>query len=315
MIYTVSENDAGARLDAYLAAATGESRSAVVRAIEEGRVSINGSSDSIDKKYKVKQDDEISFEAEEVSEYEAEPENIPLDVVYEDSDIIVINKPSGMVVHPAAGNLTGTLVNALLYHCRGTLSGIGGVMRPGIVHRIDKDTSGLLVCAKNDFSHRALSEELEHHGIVREYHALVNGGFKNNSGTVDLPIGRHPVDRKRMAVVTAPAAHAKHAVTHYEVITAYGRITHLKLILETGRTHQIRVHMSHTGHPLLGDTVYGGGRSQFEKTHAKLLSGQALHAKRLTLTHPRTKERMTFESNLPSDFQKLLDILENEAIN
>ena len=315
MIYTVSENDAGARLDAYLAAATGESRSAVVRAIEEGRVSINGSYDSIDKKYKVKQDDEISFEAEEVSEYEAEPENIPLDVVYEDSDIIVINKPSGMVVHPAAGNLSGTLVNALLYHCRGTLSGIGGVMRPGIVHRIDKDTSGLLVCAKNDFSHRALSEELEHHGIVREYHALVNGGFKNNSGTVDLPIGRHPVDRKRMAVVTAPAAHAKHAVTHYEVITAYGRITHLKLILETGRTHQIRVHMSHTGHPLLGDTVYGGGRSQFEKTHARLLSGQALHAKRLTLTHPRTKERMTFESELPSDFQKLLDILENEAIN
>ena len=315
MIYTVSENDAGARLDAYLAAATGESRSAVVRAIEEGRVSINGSYDSIDKKYKVKQDDEISFEAEEVSEYEAEPENIPLDVVYEDSDIIVINKPSGMVVHPAAGNLSGTLVNALLYHCRGTLSGIGGVMRPGIVHRIDKDTSGLLVCAKNDFSHRALSEELEHHGIVREYHALVNGGFKNNSGTVDLPIGRHPVDRKRMAVVTAPAAHAKHAVTHYEVITAYGRITHLKLILETGRTHQIRVHMSHTGHPLLGDTVYGGGRSQFEKAHARLLSGQALHAKRLTLTHPRTKERMTFESELPSDFQKLLDILENEAIN
>ncbi len=315
MTYTVSENDAGARLDAYLAAATGESRSAVVRAIEEGRVSINGVTDSIDKKYKVKRDDEISFEAEEVSEYEAEPENIPLDVVYEDSDIIVINKPSGMVVHPAAGNLSGTLVNALLYHCRGSLSGIGGVMRPGIVHRIDKDTSGLLVCAKNDFSHRALSEELEHHGIVREYHALVNGGFKNDSGTVDLPIGRHPVDRKRMAVVTAPAAHAKNAVTHYEVITAYGRITYLKLVLETGRTHQIRVHMSHTGHPLLGDTVYGGGRSQFEKAHARLLSGQALHAKRLTLTHPRTKDRMTFESDLPSDFKKLLDILENEAIN
>ena len=315
MVYTVSENDAGARLDAYLAAVTGESRSAAVRAIDENRVSINGSSDSIDKKYKVKAGDEISFEAEEVSEYEAAPEDIPLDVIYEDADIIVINKPSGMVVHPAAGNLTGTLVNALLHHCRGSLSGIGGVMRPGIVHRIDKDTSGLLVCAKNDFSHRALSEELEHHGIVREYHALVNGGFKNESGTVDLPIGRHPVDRKKMAVITAPGAHAKHAVTHYEVLASYGRITHLKLILETGRTHQIRVHMSHNGHPLLGDTLYGGGRSQFEKTHAKLLSGQALHAKRLTLTHPRTKERMTFESKLPDDFKKLLDILDKEASN
>ena len=315
MVYTVSENESGTRLDAYLATVTGESRSAVVRAIDEGRVSINAGSETADKKYKVKKDDRISFETEEVTEYEAEPENIPLDVVYEDSDIIVINKPSGMVVHPAAGNLTGTLVNALLYHCRGSLSGIGGVMRPGIVHRIDKDTSGLLVCAKNDFSHRALSEELEHHGIVREYHALVNGGFKTESGTVNLPIGRHPVDRKKMAVITAPTAHAKHAVTHYEVITAYGRITHLKLVLETGRTHQIRVHMSHSGHPLLGDTVYGGGRSQFEKAHAKLLSGQALHAKRLTLTHPRTKERMTFESELPGDFKKLLDILEHEAIN
>ena len=315
MIYTVSENEVGTRLDAYLASVTGESRSAVVRAIDEGRVSINGNAVFIDKKYKVKKEDEISFEAEEVTEYEASPENIPLDVVYEDSDIIVINKPSGMVVHPAAGNLSGTLVNALLYHCKDSLSGIGGVMRPGIVHRIDKDTSGLLVCAKNDFSHRALSEELEHHGIVREYHALVNGGFKNDTGTVNLPIGRHPVDRKKMAVILTPGANAKHAITHYEVITAYGKITHLKLILETGRTHQIRVHMSHSGHPLLGDIVYGGGKSQFEKAHAKLLSGQALHAKRLTLTHPRTKERMTFESELPNDFKKLLDILDKEALN
>ena len=313
MTFKIGEGDAGARLDAYLAAATEESRNAVVRAIDEGRVTVNGG--CADKKYKVKLGDEVSFEIEEVREYEALPENIPLDVVYEDNDIIVINKPSGMVVHPAAGNLSGTLVNALLYHCKGTLSGIGGIMRPGIVHRIDKDTSGLLVCAKNDFSHRALSEELEHHGIVREYHALVNGGFKSDSGTVDLPIGRHPVDRKKMAVITAPGANAKHAITHYEVITAYGKITYLKLILETGRTHQIRVHMSHGGHPLLGDAVYGGGKTQFEKSHAKLLSGQALHAKRLTLTHPRTKERMTFESNLPDDFKKLLDILEKETSN
>jgi len=315
MIFKINELEAGARLDAYLASATGESRSATVRAIEDGRVAVNGSTDAADKKYKVKPGDEISFEPEEVLEYEALPESIPLDVVYEDTDIIVINKPSGMVVHPAAGNPSGTLVNALLYHCKGSLSGIGGVMRPGIVHRIDKDTSGLLVCAKNDFSHRALSEELEHHGIVREYHALVNGGFKDDTGTVNLPIGRHPVDRKRMAVILTPGAHVKHAVTHYEVLADYGRITYLKLILETGRTHQIRVHMSYGGHPLLGDTVYGGGKTQFEKAHAKLLSGQALHAKRLTLTHPRTKERMTFESELPEDFKKLLYILDKEAQN
>ncbi|MBE6536708.1 MAG: RluA family pseudouridine synthase [Ruminococcaceae bacterium] len=315
MIFKISESSVGVRLDAYLASATGESRNAVVRAIDEGRVTLNGSSELADKKYKLKDGDEIAFEPEEVTEYEAEPENISLDVIYEDGDIIVINKPSGMVVHPAAGNLTGTLVNALLYHCKDSLSGIGGVMRPGIVHRIDKDTSGLLVCAKNDFAHRALSEELEHHGIVREYHALVNGGFKNDTGTVDLPIGRHPVDRKKMAVILTPGAHTKHAITHYEVVCAYGRITHLKLILETGRTHQIRVHMSHTGHPLLGDTVYGGGKTQFEKAHARLLSGQALHAKRLTLTHPRTNERMTFESELPDDFKKLLEILNKEAEN
>ena len=230
------------------------------------------------------------------------------EVIHADADIIVVNKPEGMVVHPAVGNYDGTLVSALLHHCKGSLSGIGGVMRPGIVHRIDKDTSGLLVCAKNDFSHRALSEELEHHGIVREYHALVNGGFSSDTGTVNAPIGRHPVDRKKMAVLH-DSQNAKSAVTHYEVLRRYGKISYLKLILETGRTHQIRVHMSYTGHPLLGDTVYGGGRTPFEKHHARLLSGQALHAKRLTLTHPRTKERMSFESPLPEDFEKLVEIL------
>ena len=313
MTFTVDNNSVGARLDAYLAEVSGESRSAAQRAIEEGRVGITrrGAPLTADKKLKLLLGDEISYTEEEVTEYEAEAENIPLDVIYEDDDIIVINKPKGMVVHPAAGNLSGTLVNALLYHCRGSLSGIGGVMRPGIVHRIDKDTSGLLVCAKNDFSHRALSEELAYHGIVREYHALVNGGFSENSGTVDIPIGRHPVDRKRMAALPSSPT-AKQAVTHYEVIGRYGRITYLKLVLETGRTHQIRVHMSHKGHPLLGDTVYGGGGTQFEKRHSNLLQGQALHAKRLTLTHPRTKERMTFESELPKEFSKLLDILNNE---
>ncbi len=312
MIYTVTEADSGKRLDAYLAAASGESRSAVQKAIDEGRVELNGQ--KCDKKTAVRAGDEVSLALiEEPEEYEAEPENIPLDVVYEDDDIIVINKPSGMVVHPASGNERGTLVNALLYRCRGSLSGIGGVMRPGIVHRIDKDTSGLLVCAKCDLAHRSLSEQIERHGVVREYHALVNGGFKSDTGTVDLPIGRHPVDRKRMAVLTAPTAHAKPAVTHWSVIQRYGSVSYLKLLLETGRTHQIRVHMSHTGHPLLGDTVYGGGKSRFEKEHARLLSGQALHARRLSLIHPRSGEEMTFECDLPSDFLALIDILEREG--
>ena len=270
MIYKVTGSDTGMRLDALIAKISDESRSAAQRAIEEGRVTVGGRAES--KKYAVKEGDEISFTETEAVPCEAEAEDIPLDIVYEDDDIIVINKPSGMVVHPAAGNYSGTLVNALLHHCKGSLSGIGGVMRPGIVHRIDKDTSGLLVCAKNDFSHRALSEELEHHGIVREYHALVNGGFSSDTGTVNAPIGRHPVDRKKMAVLH-DSQNAKSAVTHYEVLRRYGKISYLKLILETGRTHQIRVHMSYTGHPLLGDTVYGGGRTPFEKHHARLLSG------------------------------------------
>lgn len=298
------------RLDAFLAEVTSESRSSVCRGIDEGRVVVNG--EVKEKKYLLRCGDEIDFtEDEATDECDASPENIPLDVVYEDEDIIVINKPSGMVVHPAPGNSSGTLVNALLYHCKGSLSGIGGVLRPGIVHRIDKDTSGLLVCAKNDFAHRALSAELEHHGIVREYHALVNGGFSTDGGKIDLPIGRHPVDRKKMAVIKTPGTHARDAVTHYKVMERYGKISYLALELETGRTHQIRVHMSHTGHPLLGDEVYGGGKTPFEKKHKGLLSGQALHAKRLTLTHPRTKERMSFESPLPKEFEALLEILRN----
>ena len=307
MIFTVTEEYAGVRLDSYLASVTDVSRSAAVRAIEDGRVSVCGK--AAEKKYAVRPGDCVSYEAEEVKEYEALAEEIPLDVIYEDDDIIVINKPSGMVVHPAHGNPSGTLVNALLHHCGDSLSGIGGVLRPGIVHRIDKDTSGLLVCAKNDFAHRALSAQLERHDIVREYHALVRGGFKDECGTVNLPIGRHPTDRKKMAVIRTPGAHAKEAVTHYEVLERFGQISHLKLLLETGRTHQIRVHMSHMGHPLLGDEVYGGGTTQFEKTHARLLSGQALHALKLTLTHPRTNELMTFESRLPEDFEALLRIL------
>lgn len=309
MTYTVSAESVGKRLDAYLGEAADISRSAAAKLIESGEVTVNGK--KAEKKYSVKENDKIEIEIPEPEEYEAQPENIPLDVVYEDSDIIVINKPSGMVVHPAPGNYTGTLVNALLYHCKDTLSGIGGVMRPGIVHRIDKDTSGLLVVAKNDAAHRALSEELGYHGIEREYHALVRGGFKEQSGTVDLPIGRHPIDRKKMAVIKSGVG-AREAVTHYEVISSYGQITYLKLRLETGRTHQIRVHMSHLGHALLGDEVYASTKTLFEKQHAPLLDGQILHAKRLILTHPRTGERMTFECPLPDNFKKLIDILEKQ---
>ena len=308
MKYTVEARDAGKRLDAFLAENTDLSRSAAAKLIESGAVTINGK--KTEKKYLIKEGDEAEVILPEVEEYEAVPENIPLNVIFEDSDIIVINKPSGMVVHPAPGNYTGTLVNALLYHCKDSLSGIGGVMRPGIVHRIDKDTSGLLVVAKNDASHRALSEELGYHGIEREYHALVRGGFKEESGTVDLPIGRHPVDRKKMAVIKSGEG-AREAVTHYEVLRSYGQISYLKLKLETGRTHQIRVHMSYLGHALLGDEVYSSTKIPFEKQHAPLFDGQILHAKRLSLTHPRTGERMTFECELPDNFKKLIEILEN----
>ena len=218
-----------------------------------------------------------------------------------------------MVVHPAPGNYSGTLVNALLYHCKDSLSGIGGVIRPGIVHRIDKDTSGLLVCAKCDEAHAALSEEMKGHGIVREYHALVSGGFSDESGTVNYPIGRHPTDRKKMAVIRDGSHSAREAVTHYRVVARYGQVTHLALELETGRTHQIRVHMSYIGHPLLGDPVYSKTKTRFEQLHPSLFDGQALHAARLSLTHPKTKERMTFECPLPENFRRCLEILENSV--
>ena len=309
MTYTVATEDAGKRLDAYLADVTELSRSASAKLIETQAVTVNGKAS--EKKYQVRAGDQINLEIPEAEEYEAIAENIPLNVVFEDGDIIVINKPSGMVVHPAPGNYTGTLVNALLYHCKDSLSGIGGVMRPGIVHRIDKDTSGLLVVAKNDAAHKALSEELGYHGIEREYHALARGGFKDPKGTVDLPIGRHPIDRKRMAVLKNNST-AKEAVTHYEVLESFGNVTYLKLNLETGRTHQIRVHMSHLGHALIGDEVYSSSKIQFEKQHTQLLDGQILHAKKLTLTHPMTKERLTFECELPDNFKKLLNILRSQ---
>ena len=310
MTHRVSKDEVGMRLDAYIAAVSDLSRSAAARLIESGSVTVGGK--PAEKKRILAEDDVVEITLPEPEECEAQPEDIPLDVVYEDDDIIVINKPEGMVVHPAPGNYSGTLVNALLFRCRDSLSGIGGVMRPGIVHRIDKDTSGLLVVAKNDFAHTALSEELKYHGIEREYHALVKGGFGEDTGTIDLPIGRHPIDRKKMAVLKNSES-AREAVTHYEVLARYGNVSYLKLMLETGRTHQIRVHMSYTGHTLLGDEVYGQSKIPLEKRHAPLLNGQALHAKRLSLTHPRTGERMTFECELPENFKELIEILEKNS--
>jgi 23S rRNA pseudouridine1911/1915/1917 synthase len=307
MLYFVDKADGGKRLDVFVAESTELSRSASAKLIEDGSITVNGL--AVTKRLILKEKDEVSVTLPEPEASEILPENIPLDIVYEDDDLLVVNKPSGMVVHPAPSNYTGTLVNALLYHCKDSLSGIGGVIRPGIVHRIDKDTSGLLVVAKNDKTHIALARELEYHGITREYHALVRGGFKCDTGTVDAPIGRHPVDRKKMAVIKDSSSPKKDAVTHYEVVERYGDITYLKLMLETGRTHQIRVHMSYIGHALLGDEVYAQSKTAFEKKHPNLFQGQALHARRLSFTHPTTSERMTFECELPDNFKKCLDIL------
>jgi 23S rRNA pseudouridine1911/1915/1917 synthase len=236
---------------------------------------------------------------------EAKPENIPIDIVYEDEDIIVVNKPKGMVVHPAAGNYTGTLVSALLYHCGERLSGIGGVLRPGIVHRIDKDTSGLLVVAKNDTAHLSLSEQIKEHKVSRIYHAIALGKIDEDI-TIDLPIGRHPIDRKKMAVTEK---NSKNAMTHVKVLERFPAVTYVRCELETGRTHQIRVHLSHKNHPLLGDLVYGAERHPQNVKFAKYTEGQCLHAKELILTHPRTGETMRFTCELPSYFTEILDIL------
>ena len=304
------DTDSSCRIDAYLAERCDMSRSALAKLIEEGGILVNGA--PVLKKYLPRAGDEIEIILPELREDEALPEDIPLDIVYEDESIIVINKPSGMVVHPAPGNYSGTLVNALLYHCKDSLSGIGGVARPGIVHRIDKDTSGLLVVAKSDEAHAALSEELKYHGIEREYRALVVGGFGEDTGTVDYPIGRHPQDRKKMAVIRDGSHSAREARTHYRVLERFGNISYLALRLETGRTHQIRVHMSYTGHPLLGDGVYGKNKTQFETRHPSLFDGQALHAIRLTLTHPKSGERMSFDSPLPEKFERALELLRKE---
>ena len=275
------------------------SRSSAVRLIEQGNVTVNGK--SVNKKNKLSVDDLVVVEIPDPVEYEAKAENIPLDIVYEDEFLLVVNKNKGMVVHPAAGNYDGTLVNALLYHCGDSLSGINGVMRPGIVHRIDKDTSGLLIVAKNDFAHTSLAEQIKEHSFTREYEAIVFGNLKNDCGTVDAPIGRHPTDRKKMCIT---AKNSKNAVTHYNVIKRYKGYTHIRCVLETGRTHQIRVHMASLGHPVSGDMDYGVKNEKVDFT------GQCLHARKIGFIHPKSGEYMEFSSELPAYFSKFVDKLE-----
>lgn len=304
------KDDAGKRIDAYIAEKTDLTRSAASRLIESGDAIVIGTEGKkTAKNYKMRAGDRISVRLPEPEPCEATPENIPIDVIFEDEDIIVVNKPEGMVVHPAPGNPSGTLVNALLYHCKNNLSGIGGVIRPGIVHRIDKDTGGLLVVAKNDAAHLFLSEEIKYHRVQRIYHAIVKGNFSEDTGTVNAPIGRHPIDRKKMAVIRSDEYKSREAITHWQVLERFGQFTHVECHLETGRTHQIRVHMASIGHPLVGDTVYGGGSTPFEHRHKAHIAGQCLFASRLILTHPRTREEMSFFAPLPENFEKLLQIL------
>ncbi len=275
------------------------SRSFVQKLIREGKVTVNGA--AVKGSYRVSADDRVEFELPEAQEPDIVPENIPLDILYEDRDVIVVNKPKGMVVHPAAGHYSGTLVNALMYRCGSELSGINGCLRPGIVHRIDKDTTGSIIACKNDMAHNSIAAQLKEHTIVRRYHAICYGRFREEEGVVDIPIGRHPTDRKKMA---AGVRNGKSAVTHYRVLKDFGEYTYVECILETGRTHQIRVHMAHIGHPLLGDGVYSARKCPFQ------LQGQTLHAKILGFRHPRTGEYIETDAPLPEYFEHLLKLLE-----
>lgn len=295
----------GERIDKFLFALVEDaSRSAIQRSIENGDVTVNGR--PIKKNYRVCAYDEVRMCAGELKPLDTVPENIPLDIVYEDGDLLVVNKPRGMVVHPAPGNYSGTLVNALLYHCKGSLSGINGVLRPGIVHRIDKDTSGLLIVAKNDRSHMGLAEQIKAHSFTREYNAVVCGHMKETEGTVDAPIGRSPKDRKKMCVTDK---NSKNAVTHYSVLREYSGYSHLALRLETGRTHQIRVHMAYLGHPVAGDPVYGNDKK------SAVLHGQCLHAVKIGFVHPVSGEYLEFTTDLPDYFKGFLNKISNGDYN
>ena len=293
---SLTADRAGERADSFLARSLPElTRSAAQRLLEEGRVTRNGL--PVRKNDRPAPGDVLVISLPDPAPLDVPPQDIPLDVVYEDGDVIVVNKPVGLVVHPAAGHPDGTLVNALLYHCGDSLSGINGALRPGIVHRIDRDTSGLIIAAKNDFAHLALAGQLQDHSLYREYEAVCVGVLKEDEGTVRAPIARHPTDRKKMAV---NFLNGREAVTHWTVLGRYPGYTHIRCRLETGRTHQIRVHMAHLGHPLLGDTVYGA------KKPVPGLAGQCLHARRLSFIHPRTGERLTLECPLPDWFEGVL---------
>ena len=298
-IFTIETDDVNKRVDVFLNEEMEDiSRSALQKNIEKGNITVNG--EKISKNYKLRIGDIVEAELPPPENIDIVPEDIPLDIMYEDDDLIVINKPQNMVVHPAPGHYTGTLVNALMFHCGDNLSGINGVLRPGIVHRIDKDTSGVLVIAKSDLAHKGLSEQLAEHSMKRVYNAIVYNSFSEESGTVDRNIDRSKNDRKKMAVVIQGG---RNAVTHYKVIEKLGKYTWVELQLETGRTHQIRVHMSYIGHPLLGDPVYGPKKCPFN------LNGQVLHAKVLGFIHPRTGEYMEFNSELPDYFSSLIERL------
>ena len=298
---TAATEHAGVRLDAFLSADGALTRSQAARLIAEGRVRVNGKPAA--KSARLSGGETVTVDVPQLRETALPPQDIPLDVVYEDDDVIVVNKPTGLVVHPAPGHPDGTLVNALLHHCGDSLSGIGGEKRPGIVHRIDRDTSGLIIAAKNDAAHLALSAQLKDHSLSRTYECLVTGNMKQDSGTVDAPIGRSSADRKKMAVVPT----GRRAVTHWEVVARYPGVTHLRCRLETGRTHQIRVHMAYIGHPILGDTVYGA------KQPVPGLTGQCLHAAGLRFIHPRTGEPVELHCPLPPEFTAMLQKLQSKA--
>ena len=301
-LYTYRAETGGERIDRYLNGhLEGLSRSYIQKLVQENNILVNGK--PVKANYKIRENDVITVQIPDAETPDILPENIPLDILYEDDDILVVNKPKGMVVHPAPGHYEHTLVNAVMYHCGECLSGINGVMRPGIVHRIDMDTTGSLLICKNDQSHRILAEDLKEHFITRRYHAIVHGNLKNDNGTVDSPIGRHPTDRKKMST---KAPHARRAVTHYRVLERFGDYTYIECELETGRTHQIRVHMASIGHPILGDPVYGPAKCPFK------LEGQTLHAKILGINHPSTGQYMEFDAPLPAYFEKLLTMLRNK---
>ena len=298
---TAATEHAGVRLDAFLSADGALTRSQAARLIAEGRVRVNGKPAA--KSARLSGGETVTVDVPQLRETALPPQDIPLDVVYEDDDVIVVNKPTGLVVHPAPGHPDGTLVNALLHHCGDSLSGIGGEKRPGIVHRIDRDTSGLIIAAKNDAAHLALSAQLKDHSLSRTYECLVTGNMKQDSGTVDAPIGRSSADRKKMAVVPT----GRRAVTHWEVVARYPGVTHLRCRLETGRTHQIRVHMAYIGHPILGDTVYGA------KKPVPGLTGQCLHATGLRFIHPRIGEPVELHCPLPPEFTAMLQKLQSKS--